>query len=125
MKRHIGYFLDISALLVSCFAFAEEQSASGEVLAKCKMPPNPTGPNGRTANKDEMLSAQKGMKDYMTHGDEYLACLKGMETGWGENITEEQKAVIVIFNNRAVDEMQAVADLFNQAVRAYKGKEGQ
>ena len=125
MKRHIGYFLAISALLVSCFAFAEEESVSSEVMAKCKMPPNPTVPNGRTANKDEMLSAQTAMKAYQAQGNEYLACLDELRAGWGENITDEQKAVVVIFYNRVVDQMHTVGDLYNQAVRAYKGREGQ
>lgn len=125
MKRYISLCLALSCLLVSCFAFAEAESVSGEVMAKCKLPPKPVVPNGRTANKEEMLNAQKALKAYLAQGDEYIACLKGLEAGWGETISEEQKAVVVIFNNRSVDEMQSVADLFNQAVRAYKGKNGE
>ena len=37
-------------------------------------------------------------------------------------MSDDQKAIIVLFNNKVVDDMQAVADLFNSAVRAYKGK---
>ena len=125
MKRHIGFFLAISALLVSCFTFAEKPSVSGEVMAKCKIPPKPTVPNGRTSNKDEMVAAKKEIATYQTQLGDYRNCLKGMESGWGEGITDEQKAVVVIFYNRSVDEENSVADLFNQALRAYKGREGQ
>ena len=122
MKSHIVRFLALSALLFCSFAFAESESASGEVMEKCKMGTKPAVPNGRTATEEEMLNAQKGLKAYLADGDAYTACLKQVEAGWGEAVTEEQKAVIVIFHNRAVDEMQSTADLFNQAVRAFKGR---
>ena len=108
-------------------AVAEEtatESASGEVMQKCKYPTRPDIPNGRDATEEEMIGAQKVLKDYLAGGDGYLACLDQVSQGWGETATEEQKAVIVIFHNRMVDEMQSTADLFNQSVRAFKGKRG-
>ncbi|OGT84362.1 MAG: hypothetical protein A3H91_10955 [Gammaproteobacteria bacterium RIFCSPLOWO2_02_FULL_61_13] len=113
--------------LFSVAAVAEEtatESASGEVMQKCKYPTRPDIPNGRDATEEEMIGAQKVLKDYLAGGDGYLACLDQVSQGWGETATEEQKAVIVIFHNRMVDEMQSTADLFNQSVRAFKGKRG-
>jgi len=122
MKRHIVCVLALSGLLASSFAFAQSESVSGEVMEKCKLATKPQIPNGRTATEEEMLGAQRALKTYLAEGDEYMACLKQLEAGWGEGITEEQKAVIVIFHNRTVDEMQSTADLFNQSVRAFKGR---
>ena len=114
------------AILFSVSSTAQDaaESASGEVMQKCKYPTRPEIPNGRNATEDEMIGAQKSLKDYLASGDGYLACLDQVSQGWGETATEEQKAVIVIFHNRMVDEMQATADLFNQSVRAFKGKRG-
>ena len=101
--------------------FAQD-SASGEVAGKCKYPKQPEIPNGRTATEAELVEAQGRMKAYLADGDEYIACIARVEESWGETASDEQKAIIVLFNNKVVDDMQAVADLFNSAVRAYKGK---
>jgi hypothetical protein len=121
MNRPILCLLVLSGLCCGP-AFAQSESASGEVTEKCKMGEKPAIPNGRTATEEEMLNAQRALKAYLAKGDEFMACLKQVEAGWGPDATEEQKAVIVIFHNRSVDEMQATADLFNQAVRAFKGR---
>ena len=102
-------------------AFAEE-SASGEVSGKCKYPRQPEIPNGRTATETELVAAQKEMQAYLAEGDEYISCIGNVEKSWGSEASDDQKAIIVLFNNKVVDDMQAVADLFNAAVRAYKGK---
>ena len=122
--RAILIFLLTALFSVAAIAEDPSESASGEVMQKCKYPTRPEIPNGRNATEDEMIAAQKVLKGYIANGDGYLACLDQVSQGWGENATEEQKAVIIIFHNRMVDEMQATADLFNQSVRAFKGKRG-
>ncbi len=126
MKPVLFHLMFLVAVLFSFAATAQEavDSASGEVMQKCKYPTRPEIPNGRDATEEEMVGAQKSLKDYLAGGDGYLACLDSVSQGWGEMATEEQKAVVVIFHNRMVDEMQATADLFNQSVRAFKGKRG-
>jgi hypothetical protein len=99
-----------------------QESASGEVSGKCKYPKQPEIPNGRTATEAELVAAQKEMKAYIKEGDEYIACISKVEESWGSEASDDQKAIIVLFNNKVVDDMQAVADLFNAAVRAYKGQ---
>jgi hypothetical protein len=101
---------------------AAGESASGEVTGKCKYPRQPEIPNGRKATEAELIEAQGKMKAYIAEGDAYIACITEVEKSWGAEATDEQKAIIVLFNNKVVDDMQAVADLFNAAVRAYKGK---
>ena len=119
-------FTSILLSLALCFSlpfvsFAEE-SASGEVSGKCKYPRQPEIPNGRTSTEEELVAAQQAMKAYLAEGDEYILCIGKVEASWGDDANDEQKAIIVLFNNKVVDDMQAVADLFNAAVRAYKGK---
>ena len=125
MIRH-----QISALILPCLLFSaavlgEDESATKDIGAKCAVPNKPAIPNGRDATEDQMLAAQKTLKSYLAEGDTYLACLDQVEAGWGEAATEEQRAVVMILHNRLVDEMQTTADLFNQSVRAFKGKRGQ
>lgn len=121
MKNAIISSLAACALLFGASAFAQT-SASGEALAKCPPPAKPDIPNGRTASEEEMLAAQRSIKEYQTALGGYRSCLAGLEQSWGESATEEQKAVVVLLHNRAVDEEAGVADLFNQSVRAFKGK---
>ena len=121
MKKRVLLSAAAGALLF-CGVAAAQESASGEVMEKCPPPAKPAIPNGRTATEDEMIEAQKALKGYLKASDDYIACLHKVEASWGEAATEEQRAVIVIFHNRQVDEMHATGDLFNQAVRAFKGR---
>lgn len=114
--------LSIALCISFPMSISAEESASGEVSGKCKYPRQPEIPNGRTATEEELVAAQQAMKAYLAEGDEYIGCITKVEQSWGEEASEEQKAIIVLFNNKVVDDMQAVADLFNAAVRAYKGK---
>ncbi len=103
--------------------FAQAESASTEVIENCPLPEKPSIPNGRTSTEEEMLEAQKNMKAYMAKGEAVLTCLDGLRQGWGEAITPEQDQINTLFYNKIVDEMTSVGDLFNSAVRAYKGKQ--
>lgn len=116
-------FLSLSAT----FAVGAQDAtgtASGEAAQKCKVPDRPEIPNGRSATEEDMLGAQTKLKAYLASGEAYLGCLDTMKTGWGEAATPEQLEIHVLLYNRMVDEMQATGDLFNQAVRAFKGKRG-
>ena len=103
-------------------ALAQAEAASTEVIEKCPLPEKPSIPNGLKASEEEMLEAQRGIKDYIAKGEAVLACLDSLSQGWGETATEEQLQINNLFHNKMVDEMQAVGELFNSAVRAYKGR---
>ena len=124
MKNSMLISLAAGALLLSGAAFGAKESASGEAMTKCPSPAKPEIPNGRNATEEQMLAAQLAIKAYQTENGKHTACLASLEQSWGDEATEEQKAVIVIFHNRAVDEESAIAALFNQSVRAFKGKSG-
>lgn len=113
--------------LVICIAsmqvtLVRGDSASTEVIETCPMPEKPSIPNGLKSTEEEMLVAQRGIKDYITKGEAVLACLDGLRQSWGDTATEEQLQINNLFHNKMVDEMQAIGELFNSAVRAYKGR---
>ena len=124
MKFRILFSLLLSSLLCTQTGLADADSISGQLLEKCgALPEQPPVPNGRQASEEEMVAAQKAMKAFLAEGNEYIECMSALEGKWGEEATDEQRSVIVMFNNKIVDEQQAIADLFNAAVRAFKGKQ--
>ena len=125
MKKGMLVSLAAGALLLSATAFAAgKDSVSGEAMAKCPPPAKPEIPNGRNASEEQMLAAQKAVKAYQAANATHTKCLASLEQSWGDDATEDQRAIIVILHNRAIDEETGIADLFNQSIRAFKGKSG-
>ena len=120
MRFSAVFFVLITTFTISLPVAAE--SVSGELMAKCPPPSQPTIPNGTQASEEEMIAAQRTMKAYLAEGDTYVECIKAVEQTWPQPTTEEQKAVIVLFHNKMIDDMQSVADMFNSSVRAFKGR---
>lgn len=111
------------ALAISTSAFAQDQtSTSGEVTEKCQYPKQPGIPNGKKATEAELLDAQGKMKAYLAEGETFIECLKKVEAGWTKEEKKEKSPFIVVFHNRIVDDQKEVAELFNSAIRAFKGK---
>ena len=113
--------------LIICIASMQSapvlaESASSEVIETCPMPEKPSIPNGLKSSEEDMLAAQRGIKDYMARGEAVLVCLDELAQSWGETATEEQLQINNLFHNKMVDEMQSIGELFNSAVRAYKGR---
>jgi hypothetical protein len=121
-----------TALAFSVTATAQEQaaagaSASGELAEKCKYPQQPSIPNGTKATMDEMVTAQKAVKSYQAEAQSYRTCVDGVMAAWdSQGGTEEEigqkKDIAVTFYNRSVADEEEVANLFNSAIRAFKGK---
>jgi hypothetical protein len=115
-------------------AIAALTALAGPVYADCSYPPPPTKlPDGNTASMEEMLEAKKAVTQYNKDINAYVACIKlEHETAVskvGQNPTPEQKEdmkrmedVEIQKNNAAVDQLQSVADRFNEQVRIYKAK---
>ncbi len=109
---------------------------TGPAYAACTYPTAPSNlPDGNTATLEEMVAAQKAVKEFDKAITAYTSCLKlehddaiAKDTGAkpGDKMTEEQKAelarVQVQKNNAAVEEDEAVAARFNEQVKAYKAK---
>jgi hypothetical protein len=106
-------------------------SLVGPVYADCSYPPPPAKlPDGNTATMQEMLEAKTAVTQYNKDINAYVACIKleheTAVTTAGDKLTPEQKADMekmeVQKNNAAVDQLQSVADRFNEQVRIYKAK---
>jgi hypothetical protein len=113
------------------FAITALAALAGPVYADCSYPPPPAKlPDGNTATMDEMLEAKKAVTQYNKDINAYVACIKleheTAVTNAGDKLTPEQKADMekmeVQKNNAAVDQLQSIADRFNEQVRIYKAK---
>ena len=113
------------------FAITATVVLAGPVYADCSYPPPPAKlPDGNTATMEEMLAAKKAVTQYNNDINAYVACIKleheTAVSNAGDKITPEQKAqmdkIEVQKNNAAVDQLQTIADRFNEQVRLYKAK---
>ena len=108
---------------ISANAYAQDKL---EFSGDCVYPTKPVIVNGNTATEAEMIKSQQEMKAYLVLGNEFLTCLDKEEGLAKADATSDQKkefkARIDSTHNAAVDDMNAIAELFNAALRAYKGK---
>lgn len=104
---------------------------SGTAYADCTYPPAPTKmPDGASATLEEMVAGQKSVKDYDKAIKEYVDCIdKELDekiTKGGDKLKPEQKSdmqkVEAQKHNAAIDQLQSVADRFNEQVKAYKAR---
>jgi hypothetical protein len=111
--------------------------SAGTAYADCSYPTPPEHiPDGNTATMQEMVEAQKAVKEYDKAINAYVACIQlerddavGKLAKPGETPTAEQKKAMqdmerveVQKHNAAIDQLQSVADRFNEQVRVYKAK---
>ncbi len=118
--RTILFLVSVSLLNV---AFAQDAL---EFSGSCTYPDKPAGVDGSSASEAEMIGFQKNMKDYLAKGNDFLACLENEESKIPSSSSAEQKeefkAKVTQTYNMVVDEMNAIADQFNTALRAYKNQ---
>jgi hypothetical protein len=113
------------------FAITALAALAGPVYADCTYPPPPAKlPDGNSATMEEMLDGKKAVTQYNKDINAYVACIKleheTAVTNAGDKLTPQQKADMekmeVQKNNAAVDQLQSIADRFNEQVRLYKAK---
>ena len=99
--------------------------------AACPYPKAPdTIPDGNTAKLEDMLSAQKAVKQFDADIGAYQTCLETEHNDAlakeGDKLTEDQKKerirVLAQKQNAAADEAQQIADRFNEQVKVYREK---
>jgi hypothetical protein len=104
---------------------------SGPAYAACTYPKAPESlPDGATATLEQMVAAQKAVKQFDQEITAYTNCIKlehdATMSKEGEKMTDEQKAemsrVQVQKHNAAVEEDEALAARFNEQVKAFKAK---
>lgn len=113
-------------------AFAATAALSaGAAFADCPYPTAPDKlPDGATASLQDMLAGQKKVGEYNKSVNDYVACIdKELEDALakaGDKIKPEQKAdmqrVETQKHNAAIDQLQTVADRFNEQVKVFKAK---
>ncbi len=106
--------------------------AAGIAQAACIYPRAPERlPDGKTASYEEMAAAQKAVQQFNEDINAYNACLDLemsalVQSGtYDENRLAELRAMQAKKNNAAVDEVQAVADQFNEQLRIFKTRDKQ
>ncbi|MBV8742156.1 MAG: hypothetical protein JOZ12_10230 [Sinobacteraceae bacterium] len=113
--------------------------AAGSAYADCSYPAPPAKlPDGNTATMEEMVAGQKAVKEYDKAINAYISCIqlersdkvKEVSKSGSKPSPEQQKALDdmermeVQKHNAAVDQLQSVADRFNEQVKVYKAKNG-
>ena len=91
-----------------------------ELARECRQPPRPAIPDGDTASEDDLLGARTELQSYLAAGDKYLACLRDVEKGLGEDIAVSDAQMLVQMHNKMVDDMYLAGDEFNIALRKFK-----
>jgi hypothetical protein len=101
------------------------------VYADCPYPPAPDKlPDGASATLEDMVAGQKAVKAYDKAINDYVACIdheldEAIKKG-GEQLKPQQKTdlqhVEAQKHNAAIDQLQSVADRFNEQVKVFKAR---
>jgi hypothetical protein len=103
--------------------------AAGTAYADCPYPATPDKlPDGATATLDEMLAGQKLVNAYNKAVNDYVACIdKELDDNiakQGDKLKPQQKTemqrVEAQKHNAAIDQLQSIADRFNEQVKVFK-----
>ena len=105
--------------------------SAGTAYADCSYPTPPDKlPDGASATLQDMLAGQKAVGEYNKAVTDYVACIdkeldEAIKNG-GDKLKPEQKAdmqrVEAQKHNAAIDQLQSVADRFNEQVKVFKTK---
>ena len=101
------------------------------VYADCPYPAAPEKlPDGASATLEEMVAGQKTVKAYDKAINDYVTCidheLDAAITKGGDQLKPQQKTdlqhVAAQKHNAAIDQLQSVADRFNEQVKVFKAR---
>jgi hypothetical protein len=101
------------------------------VHADCPYPAAPTKiPDGASATLEDMIAGQKAVNEYQKAINDYTSCIdKDLDdkiAKAGDKLKPEQKAdmqkVEAQKHNAAVDQLQSIADRFNEQVKVFKAR---
>jgi len=118
----------MKALLAMAFVGA---LTAAPVSADCPYPAAPAKlPDGATATLEEMLAGKKEVDAYQKAINDYTACIdKELDDAiakGGDKLKPEQKAdmqkIEAQKHNAAIDQLQALADRFNEQIKVFKAK---
>lgn len=119
-KILVGLFLSISAQSLFAQEDVEYEVVLPEAAQACVLP---TAPDAipEDADRDALLAAKNDIGTFQGQIESYRACLSEAET---DDITPGNKEAIVASYNYSVEMEERVAERFNEAIRAYKERQG-
>ena len=113
-------------LMASMTAMAQDEMEDGSKIVlpveaqQCALPSAPP-PIPEAAVKEDLLKAQKNVKQFQADMEVYRTCInKDVDSG---ELTTGNQVAISNAHNYSVDMEKRVADMFNEAVRAYKASQ--
>jgi hypothetical protein len=109
-----------SNFVLLVLAFAGGGHAAEMELSGCEFPDAPIVPDGATASEAELGEVGAKVHEFVANGQSALECLLEVETSMGADITKDQRATIIATHDAGVDRLKAVAQRYNEEVRAYR-----
>ena len=116
-------FFASMALMVSMTAMAQEVMDDGSMVIlpveaqNCVLPSAPP-PISEDADKPELIKAQKLVKGFQTDMQTYRDCVNQYTNS--PDVSKGNMQAIANAHNYSVEMEERVANMFNEAVRAYK-----
>ena len=101
------------------FLLVGQAFLAGLVFAECEREAAPDLPDGASATMEEMVAGQGAVKAYVASSNSYLECMDAEMAAIPEEETDARVAALESYN-AAVDEQAAVAEGFNEQIRAFK-----
>ncbi len=87
----------------------------------CDNPPLVLVPDGETATMEELVAVQSEVQTYMAAMEEYIGCVDAeLAASGGEDSPALYQSLMVLRHNQGVEEMEVIAEAFNEQVRAYR-----
>ncbi|HVJ30868.1 MAG TPA: peptidylprolyl isomerase [Gammaproteobacteria bacterium] len=99
---------------------AADNAMTSQLLAVCAPPAVPALPDASSVSEEEMLAAQRQVREFVAAGETYLACLSRV-------IDDEERSAglrnaAVEEHNRMVAAMEEIAAGFNEQIRIFKAR---
>ena len=116
----------VMALMVSSVAMSQEVMDDGSLVVlpveaqECVLPSAPP-PIPEAAEKEDLLKAQKLVKAFQADTQTYRDCINQYNDS--PDVTKGNIQAISNAHNYSVDMETRVANMFNEAVRAYKARQ--
>ena len=131
MSKTLKALLSTFAIMAfSGQVYAEHHAKADEAekatdASDCVMANGPIIPDGNVASEDELVAASGAMKEYQVSLGEFRTCIEGLEKALDPEAEETalELAELRAKHDASVDAETAIAEEFNNAVRAFKARQ--
>ena len=90
-------------------------------VAGCATPTPPPMPDAATATMEDMVAAQREVREFVAAGETYLTCLSKVIDD--DDRAADERNAAVSEHNRMVTAMEEVAAAFNEQLRVFKARD--